>query len=72
MTSQAMIRNLSANEAESDVVLLELLRIATEQPLTGAGKVSGLGYSIEGNTTTAQDWDAARVRAYQRLGFFEV
>lgn len=26
MTSQAMIRNLSANEAESDVVLLELLR----------------------------------------------
>ena len=53
-------------------VLLELLRIATTQPLTGAGKVSGLGYSIEGNTTTAQDWDAARVRAYQRLGFFEV
>lgn len=53
-------------------VLLELLRIATMQPLTGAGKVSGLGYSIEGNTTAAQDWDAARVRAYQRLGFFEV
>lgn len=53
-------------------VLLELVRIATEQPTaSGGGKVSGLGFSVdEGGGSSSFDLDAARAKASRKLEFF--
>jgi hypothetical protein len=53
-------------------VLLSLTQAATEAPVSGGDKVSGLSFSIESGTTGTSTWDAARVAAYQRLIYFPV
>lgn len=50
-------------------VLLELLRIATEQT-AGGGSVSGLGYSVSaGGASDGSDWQRQRGAQYARLGW---
>lgn len=51
------------------MVLLELVRIASEQDVGVGGTVSGLGYSIGGGGATAKAWADARARQYARLGW---
>jgi hypothetical protein len=60
------------DRAKRRSVLLELVRIATEQPTaSGGGKVSGLGFSVdEGGGSSSFDLDAARARACRKLEFF--
>lgn len=60
------------DRAKRRSVLLELVRIATEQPTaTGGGKVSGLGFSVdEGSAASSYDLDVARARACRKLEFF--
>ena len=54
-------------------VLLELVRVATEQPIgSTGGKVSGLGFSVDAGGSSGVDMDAARARAYRKLSFFSV
>lgn len=60
------------DRAKRRAILLELVRIATEQPTaSGGGKVSGLGFSVdEGGGSSSYDLDAARARACRKLEFF--
>ncbi len=51
-------------------VLIELVRIGSEQTTAGSGTISGLGYSISGGGgNTSKEWDAARSAQYARLAF---
>jgi hypothetical protein len=51
-------------------VLIELLRITTEQSTTGGG-VSGLGFSISGSSdNSGTGWANQRNAQYNRLGWF--
>jgi hypothetical protein len=61
------------DRAKRRSVLLELVRIATEQPVASGGeKTSGLGFSGEDGSSSGIDLDIARVRAYRKLEFFSV
>ena len=51
-------------------VLLELVRIGSEQSASsGGGSVSGLSFSISGDTSAAGGWDTQRAAQYARLGW---
>ncbi len=49
-------------------VLLELLRISTEQPFSG-GDVSGLGFSVSSHRGVTPSYEAQRAAAYARIGW---
>lgn len=49
-------------------VLLELVKITTEESATSGGKVSGLGFSVDDSTATIEV--GSRARAYRKLEFF--
>jgi hypothetical protein len=53
------------------MVLIELVRIATEQTATsGGGGVSGLGFSVrDGDTSAGADWGSLRGAQYARIGW---
>ncbi len=50
------------------MVLVELVRIATEQTATIGGKVSGLGYSVSSDAT-GTNWENLRQAQYARIGW---
>lgn len=52
------------------MVLLELIRIATEQTTPTSGGVSGLSYSVRsGGDQTGNGWASQRSAQYRRLGW---
>lgn len=52
------------------MVLIELLRIATEQTTSGGGGVAGLGFSVTaGGDATGANWARQREAQYARLGW---
>lgn len=52
------------------MVLVELVRIATEQTATsGGGSVSGLGFSVGAGGSAADNWSNLRAVQYARIGW---
>lgn len=60
------------DRAKRRSILLELVRIATEQPTaSGGGKTSGLGFSGEdGSGSSSLELDVSRARVCRKLEFF--
>jgi hypothetical protein len=52
-------------------VLIELIRISTEQPASGGGSVSGLGFSVGASSSSggADSYSAQRGAALARIGW---